>query len=687
MTATRIKVTVDTVDIIDDDDLLGAGEWAFTSNVKRLATSETIAFGDSNKEFEVNTGDKKVNIGFSTELDIKKKDTKLEINLSAIEKDTVSNSDMGKIRIVLNTPICHDYDLTLSSDKGKYTARIKVEILKRKAGSAGAVTTILRNSGSSTFNTVHSEMQFKNVHIHPVTPVPWTTGIPPIPIGVVLMTASPQVDFSVKSGDPLNGLINPSFIVTMKPTDKDFNKKVARVKVTQFWPATLDLSKLVWKAVTGNIKFWNGSKGVNEIKGGQEVKVYGTNNGADQECKIEVRWDSTGGPLLAVFRAWVGKPKYVWSRANLIKTTATMGPLPLPNPNLSIADIKSHIEFANVILWQAGIQMVMDEDDAAYNGAVKKDKGIFEINSATNYTYNVVKDANMVAPLLNARKGVFNMAYIHSVSGKPGLLGSATDRRLSKAEAMVSFSGSPSTSWVQPSGVRPDGGAGTVKMKRMGPSAKRSSALKSNCGDGTDDTLNNVCACIMTQNVKARLARGNITLPHELGHVLGLHHRGNGGGQPKASYDKVNHKSGPRSGWGHPFNENFMCYGSDARRQDIDMIQVKVLRENALLKDTLPAAKKTPPKPGTKPVPTAWLPSKADIELLQAYLAGAKPGLKNTGYDLGSTGPNGDGVDGINGPKTKQAIRDFQRDHGGLSKDGIYGPLTHDAFDNELNGP
>ena len=72
--------------------------------------------------------------------------------------------------------------------------------------------------------------------------------------------------------------------------------------------------------------------------------------------------------------------------------------------------------------------------------------------------------------------------------------------------------------------------------------------------------------------------------------------------------------------------------------------------------------------------------------MLQEYLSGKRPGLKNTGYNLGPYGPAGDGIDGIVGANTRKALRDFQRDHGGLTIDGVYGPNTKGAFDEELNG-
>ena len=71
--------------------------------------------------------------------------------------------------------------------------------------------------------------------------------------------------------------------------------------------------------------------------------------------------------------------------------------------------------------------------------------------------------------------------------------------------------------------------------------------------------------------------------------------------------------------------------------------------------------------------------------MLQEYLIAKRPGLKKSGYDLGTTGPDSYGVDGIVGPKTKNGVREFQKAFGGLGIDGIYGPNTAAAFDSELN--
>ena len=60
--------------------------------------------------------------------------------------------------------------------------------------------------------------------------------------------------------------------------------------------------------------------------------------------------------------------------------------------------------------------------------------------------------------------------------------------------------------------------------------------------------------------------------------------------------------------------------------------------------------------------------AKVATRLLQAR-------LHAHGADLGATGPHKDGVDGVRGPKTDAAVKEFQTSHG-LDDDGIDGPKT-----------
>jgi len=694
MAATKIRVTFKSVTVLNDADWFGPGEWYFSAEVRRLPSNSSRTLS-TNERFEANQRET-IALDWTGDFDVKPGDQKLEIRLHGKDEDVFVDDDLGTVRVVLNVPIVQEYDLSLQSSSGHYTARIQVKILEETSKGKGKITTLRQTFESDTYSTIHDGAMERLVHICPVIPLPPEDTFPPMPAPVAGLTAFKASGLHILAthADP-NSLVNPALIPVLSASDKDLAKKCARLKVTQYRPKDLDTGKLIWKAATGNVRFWHGGSMKQEVKGGTEVLALGVLTGDnDEQCKIEVRWDSEGQPLLTEFRAWVGKIKYIWCRANIIKYKAPSGSPAGTNPTFTKGDVQKHIHFCNLILWQSGIQLAMDTDETPYNGAKKLDTGIFEIESTTDYTFNVPSTTNCVAPMLNSREGVFNLAYIHSVFNKPTLLGSASDRRLSAAEGHEELDGTPSASWIRPTGLWPDEPAKAIRLKRMGPSRARDASQKPLCGDGAIEKLS---ACIMTENCKRNIATGEVTLPHELGHVIGLNHRGldhRGAptGKRYGSYDEVSHLAGPRKDEGHPWLENLMTYGNDRQAQDIDMIQTLAIRKHALLRKTPPTTPEKPappppppPPPEPKRVPEAWLPNAEEVTLLQEYLTGKRPGLTHCGYDLGASGPDGDGVDGINGTKTKAGIRSFQRDHGGLEVDGVYGPKTAAAFEEELN--
>jgi hypothetical protein len=65
--------------------------------------------------------------------------------------------------------------------------------------------------------------------------------------------------------------------------------------------------------------------------------------------------------------------------------------------------------------------------------------------------------------------------------------------------------------------------------------------------------------------------------------------------------------------------------------------------------------------------------------------------LKELGYELGDSGPDKNGVDGVFGKKTENAVLEFQKGHkdwegNPLKKDGLVGPKTSDALNREIVG-
>jgi hypothetical protein len=76
---------------------------------------------------------------------------------------------------------------------------------------------------------------------------------------------------------------------------------------------------------------------------------------------------------------------------------------------------------------------------------------------------------------------------------------------------------------------------------------------------------------------------------------------------------------------------------------------------------------------------------KSLVETLQTMLRDLKK------YDLGSFGPNNDGVDGTFGNSTEDAVKQFQEEHkdwdsNALKVDGLVGPDTADALNREMVG-
>lgn len=59
--------------------------------------------------------------------------------------------------------------------------------------------------------------------------------------------------------------------------------------------------------------------------------------------------------------------------------------------------------------------------------------------------------------------------------------------------------------------------------------------------------------------------------------------------------------------------------------------------------------------------------------------------LLDLGYELGSAGPDKNGVDGVFGTKTKKAVYAFQRDHR-LKEDGVVGENTCEALNGRWDG-
>src|SRR5262249_27587675 len=126
------------------------------------------------------------------------------------------------------------------------------------------------------------------------------------------------------------------------------------------------------------------------------------------------------------------------------------------------SDVESHITMANVLLWHAGLKLVPDSNTTKWDGVTGGTKSIYELKLAKardGWTIGVNSDKTPKATRINFNPGVMHLCYIKSTV--KSLAGSATDRP-QLTGAAETLAGSPSASWVQPSGVPPDGAAGSV---------------------------------------------------------------------------------------------------------------------------------------------------------------------------------------------------------------------------------
>jgi hypothetical protein len=458
--------------------------------------------------------------------------------------------------------------------------------------------------GTETFTTISGVSISPRVEIHPVVPHPYFQ--PPIrqdltsfgfTPGIYLPCANPDpLTWTVNT--PLNTMVNPSFIPVLSQDDPEFSSKVARIAVTYMNPGDIDTSYFTWVIKSGPIAF------VGNTQGQTEVQVYGTSASTEDTWgEIELHWDGANGPLLCPYRAYVGMPKYVSFRANIISGTGhpptAVDPLSRPD------DVAAHIYLANLFLWQAGIHLYPDSDTQAWDHAILSPKaGIYWIKLPEKYnSWTIGVDPNakggVAATPLNFRPGVVNIVYIKSAVAMDDH-GDATDRPNLPQEPTASLGDSPSSSWHIPSGIPPDAAAGTVIMNRMQASKRGTSpedvAYAHSRGVPARELFSQLHAFLVMDHSSpaptdqtSGYPHWGLTVAHELCHVLGLMHRGNGGWAGPGSFGESADGVNDPHNIGFPWFENVMGYPPPGvitfQNLDLDLIQTMVIRQHPLLHD------------------------------------------------------------------------------------------------------
>ena len=604
MPVTRIKVGFKGVYVWDSSDLWGPGDWCLTAKV------DGKTLGDPKHEFEAREKQWIMlpEKDWSTEIDVtgKKPGDTISVSFSVKDIDLISDDDLGAVTLTLKYPFRTERDEPIRSpiikgwlffpDHQYYSVHIVVKILEVKATTTldktGGVLVSRQHDGSSTFSTISGKAITPRVEVCPVIPVPAAPSkLPDRPAFPAELVPGKETIWAkaipLRPELKLNDLVNPSLIPVLLNGDPDLQSKAAKIAVTWIWPGDLDLSMVTWHVKEGPIEIVGSNNGA-------WVLVRGTSAPSDTMATLEVRWDGLKGPLLATYRAWVGVVKEVPYRINIINGVDPVGH-PERSPIVTPDNVNNHIRMARVLLWQAGLELTPDSNTTLFDGATATaHKGVFIVPAKKdNWTNNVDINSTPIATRLNFRPLVVNIAYVRSCSENRAVA-SDTPGFDGKSQKL---GGSPSTSWVIPSGVPPDATGKEVTMLTLGlfPRNNSSDAAYAKERAKTDPgfTLSDInkrlyslmAPSIWTPNTNSPDWGQNIS--HELGHVLALRHRGSGDTDKKPlSDDGVNSVDNKKKKRGHPWNENIMTYDNQ-RGLDIDLIQTAVVRRH-------PAAKKKP---------------------------------------------------------------------------------------------
>lgn len=603
MPVTKIKIRLERVFVREDCDLFGDGEWKFNARI------DGQQVGNPSQEFVAREREWIVlpEAQWSREVDVRAKGpgSSVRVTFKGTDVDVFCDDDLGEVSAEFRYPFRREQTITLNSprmsgglffpDYQAYSVKITMTILEMVGTTTLTGPTSLAVSrqanGSSTLSTLSGSAVTPRIEVCPIVPVPANglTRLPARPAqpaglapGRITAYGNP---IDLTSSPAFNALVNPAVIPILATTDPNFDQRVAQLAVTYCDPGNLDLGFLTWHKVSGPAEIVGSSRGA-------AIKVRGTGSGADQMAEFEVKWDG-GGPALAKFRAWVGKVGRVPYRINILdgSTPASQASALLP-----AAQVDAHMQVARLLFWQAGLLFEADADVTTFEGATASGTtGVYSVNvTANNHTVNVNMNLTPAATRYNFRPGVINIAYVRSTLQNRAVASDIQGTTGSNQED----SGSPSASWVKPSGVPLDAAAKKVTMKTF-PAGNRQKS--GGPGDGkfikarhaadatfTAATMRQLFACMMPSDwgVPDAAYQSGVNLAHELGHVLGLRHRGSGdSGNPPRSDDGVNSPDQKSKTRGHPWHENVMTYGYGGNADppvnlDLDLLQAVVVRRH-----------------------------------------------------------------------------------------------------------
>jgi hypothetical protein len=475
-------------------------------------------------------------------------------------------------------------------------------------------------AGGVTAVTVSGNSFLARGEIHPVRPVPAPPPATALPVrpefGGAPVEVTNSAGTAITATDPINVVPNPSVIPLLGPaaaapagplTPQALDaatfanaRNCSRIELTYFRPGTLAFTdgdpRLEWTVVSiaagGNAAFLGPARGA-------KVMVFGTAVG---EVRLECRFN---GALFATYRALVRNIRQIPCRINILNGNTADS-----RPRASPADAKNHLDIANRSLRQLALELTLDTNPATSGGAqATAIPGIFRIPVTRGQTRNVSPAGAAAAVIRNHRPRVMNFAYIHSDSRRNAGVAMDFPNSTAAPANRVQDSGSPSTSWVRPTGVGIGADAATAPtlmnviagIPRAGNPLLFSMFVTDSNGGLLTPAGNH--AALVQQREYAT------TMVHEFGHILNLGHRVEG---TKATPQNDMVAGTPANqlrdngifwdGLLQPPRQNAMHWRDPATfAQDFDIIQARAVELSPIVTGATLVNPAPPPPPG--PVP------------------------------------------------------------------------------------
>lgn len=579
----EIKVIFNRVYVIDDADWFGSGEFYFIVSVDGRPVGDRHQIFNAVERQWINLPAAQ----WSAVVDVRGKNQVI-IRFEGKDEDLVFDDDLGSVTHTLRPP-WQQRDFRHSTRY--YTIEWSVEVaVEGRFGRhlPNEVYACREHAGSLDCTTVSGVTIPARMEFHPVRPVP-PAGLPPrppLPAGTPERAVTNTGGAVVTPTDPINIIPNPSVIPILSPPATPLplpanappvatDQNSARIEFTYYRPDTLAFTdndpRLVWSVVSvaggGNASFVGPAVGL-------KVMVYGTSPG---EVRLEVRFR---GELFATYRALVMRVKQTPCRFNILN-----GPDAASTPRSTPANILDHLAITNRFLRQMGLELVLDTDPHTSNNATATaTPGIFRIRVSKGTTFRI--DSNVVnvpATILNHRPNVMNFAYIKS-ERRANVGGAATDFPASNlappapgARPTITDSGTPSTSWISPTGVAPDAAATPISMTLINAIQR----------PGHPRLFAMFVADLADPSTPAGQQQYAKAIVHELGHILNLGHRVEG---PDPAGPTAANPSGLAAngifwdGLQYPPTENIMNWqGVQPNSQDLDIIQTRGAHQSPLV--------------------------------------------------------------------------------------------------------